>query len=435
MLFFCITTCIQKASAQASIQTNYFPPITLDYNNYVVPPLADYFRQGANASGVPVPKRGIHQKWDYSVLVKNDAYNSSQSYEHASNSMFQNARRQNNFVYVLGGIIALQETGYESDDKNSFSRIGRSLDLQKFPLVMLTGSASDSLIIDQQYDFDEGNFAMVTYPCAMFSSWSNDVRVTTQFHLSVAAFGYDHSPGQFVQREKLTRKVVGFGKMRIPSATGKTPYTDVLMIRSVHTTIDSVYINGKPAPDALLAAFGLTQGEKSFENSYVFLRQGIDEPLITFNMDSSFNSAISIQYDAKYADIYCDNKEKICYNGSAKCVPFAMVTPALLQSDLVTIGDCPNKFVTGKPAENTTVAALQKLKVFPNPSHDAFTLSFNNNERKMITVRVLDITGKVLLQLQAASQQISFGNQLTRGVYFAEVINGNKKETIKLVKL
>ena len=112
-----------------------------------------------------------------------------------------------------------------------------------------------------------------------------------------------------------------------------------------------------------------------------------------------------------------------------------MVTPALLQSDLVTIGSCVNRFVIGKSAENITATALQHLKAFPNPSHDQFTISLNNDERKWITVRVMDITGKVLLQLQTTSQQITFGSQLRQGVYFAEIINGGRKQTIELVKL
>jgi hypothetical protein len=186
----------------------------------------------------------------------------------------------------------------------------------------------------------------------------------------------------------------------------------------------------------LLAAFGLAQGEKSFENSYTFLRRGIDAPLITFNMDNSFSSIKSIQYDVKFTDIYCGNKEKLCYNGLPQCVPYSMVTPALLQSNDVTIGPCNDRFVSNESSSqilNTT--ALHSLTVFPNPSHSQFYLTFSNPQKQIISLRISDVAGRVLFQLKTSSSNITFGDYLDRGVYFAEIINGSKKETIKLIKL
>jgi len=433
VLFICFTA---SAFAQTDNKNNHFSPIILDHDNYVVPPATDYFMQGANAANVPMPQQGINQSWDYSVLEKNDAFNFSATYQRVNNSMFHNARRQHDFTYMLGGIIALKQTGYEADNNNSFCRAGKSLQLQRFPLQPLTGEESDSLIFNQQDNFDNGNFSFVAYPCTINSSWSNTVRVVTQFRLSVAAFGYDHSPGQFVQIQTLTRTVVGSGKMRIPANAGKTPYMPVLMIKSMLTTIDSIYINDEPAPDVLLAAFGLSQGKKSFENCYTFLRRGIDAPLVTFNMDNSFSSIKSIQYDVKFTDIYCGNKEKLCNNGLPQCVPYSMVTPALLQSDDVTIGHCNDQFTSnGSSSQSIHTTALHSLMAFPNPSHNKFYLRFNNPQKQMISLRISDIAGRVLLQIKTSASNITFGDQLGRGVYFAEVINGNKKETLKLIKL
>jgi len=186
-----------QAHGQSNNQIN-LSPITLNSDNYIVPPLADYFMQGANASGVSIPKSGTDQTWDYSLLEKNDAFNFSTSYTHVNNAAFSNATREHDFIFALGGIIALKETGYEAADNNSFRRVGKSLALQKFPLQLLTGSESDSLIFLQQEDFDKGTFAFITYPCTISSSWSNTVRVATRFELSISAFGYDHAPGQFV---------------------------------------------------------------------------------------------------------------------------------------------------------------------------------------------------------------------------------------------
>lgn len=437
LLFICfITSLIQEAHAQTDGQNNFLSPVTLDYDNYIVPPIADYFMQGANGSKIKVPLQGTNQSWDYSVLEKNDAFNFSASYQRVNNGTFAVARRQHDFVFMLGGIIALKQTGYEVDNQNSFNRAGRSLQLQKFPLQTLTGTPTDSLIFDTQEDFDQGNFIFVDYPCTVNSSWSSTVRVVTKFQISVAAFGYSNSSGQFVQIQTLTRTVVGSGRMRIPAGAGKTPYIPVLMIKSQLTTTDSVYINNALAPDALLRAFGLQQGQQSFDNCYTFLRQGIDAPLITFNMNNAFSSIRSVQYDARYTNIYCGNKEMLCMNGSPKCVSYPIVTPVLLTSDGVTIGNCNNK---SSAINNITRATdnivLLRLQAFPNPTHDQFYLAFNNEQKNTITIRVSDVTGRVLLQLKTTGSNIIFGDQLKQGVYFAEIVNGDKIETIKLFKL
>src|SRR5206468_13107080 len=121
--------------------------------------------------------------------------------------------------------------------------------------------------------------------------------------------------------------------------------------------------------------------------------------------------------------------------GSPRCVSYSEVTPALLQSDLVTIGQCVNKFINRPSHKNIAATALQSIRAFPNPTHSQFTLNFNNNTGRIINIRIMDVTGRVLLQLKTNAQQITFGDQLKRGVYFAEVIDGNKNETITLVKL
>src|SRR5690348_6937875 len=146
LLLFFSAYMFKQLAAQTNIQGGHFSALTLDYDNYIIPPVADYFMQGADAANIQIPQQGVDQVWDYSILEKNNSFNFSASYQHVGNSVFSNARRQRDFVFMLGGIIALQQTGYESDNNNTFCRAGRSLQLQKFPLQQLTGVESDSLI-------------------------------------------------------------------------------------------------------------------------------------------------------------------------------------------------------------------------------------------------------------------------------------------------
>ena len=85
-------------------------------------------------------------------------------------------------------------------------------------------------------------------------------------------------------------------------------------------------------------------------------------------------------------------------------------------------------------AETNNVLAVQ---VLPNPSTSVFTLLVKSQHTERITIRVLDLQGRVLEQQISNSQNqpIKVGEGFRPGIYFAEIIQGNERKLIKLLKL
>ncbi|RYY83631.1 MAG: T9SS type A sorting domain-containing protein [Chitinophagaceae bacterium] len=76
------------------------------------------------------------------------------------------------------------------------------------------------------------------------------------------------------------------------------------------------------------------------------------------------------------------------------------------------------------------------VAVYPNPSADEFELRLSSMSQNKASIRVIDALGRVVKTMMLASNQtVRFGSELRRGNYMVEVVQGEKKEIIKLVKL
>ena len=78
-----------------------------------------------------------------------------------------------------------------------------------------------------------------------------------------------------------------------------------------------------------------------------------------------------------------------------------------------------------------------RVNVYPNPAAYDFNIIVTSKSTEPITVRILDMNGKVRsVQTQLSkTNSIKVGNNLLGGTYMAEVIQGNNRQTVKLVKL
>jgi predicted extracellular nuclease len=98
--------------------------------------------------------------------------------------------------------------------------------------------------------------------------------------------------------------------------------------------------------------------------------------------------------------------------------------PCSIQSRMITT----NQFITGESF---------KVAVLPNPSRSSFILSIESNNELPVNIRILDVQGREIDQLrtQPANSIVKIGNTLKSGFYLAEVIQGNEKKIVKLVKI
>ena len=76
-----------------------------------------------------------------------------------------------------------------------------------------------------------------------------------------------------------------------------------------------------------------------------------------------------------------------------------------------------------------------KVNAYPNPTATEFTLKLEGFGNDKVSITVTDIMGrKVYMAEGSGSLQYVFGNKFTPGIYNVQVIQGDKKQTIKLVK-
>ncbi len=82
-----------------------------------------------------------------------------------------------------------------------------------------------------------------------------------------------------------------------------------------------------------------------------------------------------------------------------------------------------------------------KWQVYPNPSSGIFNLVYQMNEGENVTVKIHDMNGKLVRQLQLPAngfvQKIDIdltGSQFASGLYLLQVTGGEKKEVFRLLK-
>ncbi len=85
-------------------------------------------------------------------------------------------------------------------------------------------------------------------------------------------------------------------------------------------------------------------------------------------------------------------------------------------------------------AKNNVVSLIVKL--MSNPSKDFFTLSIQSNITEPVSLRVMDIFGRVVETRSGIPTNgvLTIGSSYRSGTYFAEVKQGDKKETLTMLK-
>jgi hypothetical protein len=85
--------------------------------------------------------------------------------------------------------------------------------------------------------------------------------------------------------------------------------------------------------------------------------------------------------------------------------------------------------------EDNVMATLQ-ARAFPNPSTTYFTLIIQSNSDKAVQLRVVDAVGRIVEGKNglASTSTHRIGHSYRPGVYFAQVMQGGKMVTVKLVK-
>jgi hypothetical protein len=106
------------------------------------------------------------------------------------------------------------------------------------------------------------------------------------------------------------------------------------------------------------------------------------------------------------------------------------------KTSIVKLAPCP----AGPTAPTTkglpiVVSNPMEVKVFPNPTATSFNLQVSNTGSKEVKVNIKDLQGRVIKSFVTTTfKSNNIGNELNAGVYMVEVLNGEEKKVVRLVK-
>ena len=102
-----------------------------------------------------------------------------------------------------------------------------------------------------------------------------------------------------------------------------------------------------------------------------------------------------------------------------------------------SVGIAPTIIVSRNiPPVETPIVEEMVLKAYPNPSTAYFVLNVKSRSSENVQLKVTDMRGRPMYSIKVpANQSYKFGDQFASGPYFLEVIQGQKKQILKLIKL
>jgi Domain of unknown function (DUF4082)/Concanavalin A-like lectin/glucanases superfamily/Bacterial Ig domain/Secretion system C-terminal sorting domain len=131
-------------------------------------------------------------------------------------------------------------------------------------------------------------------------------------------------------------------------------------------------------------------------------------------------------------------------NGSVDEVRFykRLLSSAEVISDMNTAlapggGRTPVQLVTKQEQSNETPAQEFNVKATPNPSADFFTLIIISDDKSPVKITILDISGRAIESRQTTGSKnlLRLGETWKAGIYFAEVIQGDERRVVKMIKV
>ncbi len=378
---FLLSSCLAFAFYGANAQT----PITLNENN--VP----FSRRDVNVSVISAaqltePATGANQTWDYSNVdtLGSDIY----YYYNSTNGQFTSTAINEDVSEPITKDRYISLYNYLDKNNNGIIWPGFSADYQVYPIGDLTNNPNDSFyVLEQTQVYAQPQYTL-RFPVTENSSWAANTRRVINFQITLSNFMMNKMPGSKVTNFNRKDTVTGWGRLRVPVENSKSVWYDVLMVRRVVKRIDSLYLNGAPAPAPLLAAFGLTQGDNADEYRTYFYRANDFFPLMFINHgeDASYSSAIFAMYNTD------------------------------------------NLTVTGLKETGSAVSAA----LYPNPlTGNNLQVSFLKDENAAWKINVLNMLGQAVQSQHVnagagnVNATVNVSNAVANGVYLVQLVDAN----------
>ena len=341
-------------------------------------------------TGAVVPTLGNNQTWDYTALK--DSTLSISKYYHtpaaafgAIPTVFADATHAFNSTVFFQN-FPLPFRVFEKLDATGHAQLGYISLGAKFSIATVSGGATDSIyfpVASLRYSSPRVYFK---FPMTANSVWKTNFKDTTPLQLSVALFGLNKTPGMRVAQYTFLDTIVGWGTLKLKNPSGGTALNyAVLLKRETATRLDSFFLGDAPAPPAIIAAFGLTQGAVTVSTTRnTFIGIGFNEPFLYISTNTA---------------------------GAINAISRAVL---------------PNLGLTGsRETPNYAVAT----NVYPNPTTEGVNFKFQKTSLPDWNIMVYNTVGQIVSinRVNApqgiVNQHITLASSLPSGTYFYNLLD------------
>jgi FG-GAP-like repeat/PA14 domain/Secretion system C-terminal sorting domain len=114
-------------------------------------------------------------------------------------------------------------------------------------------------------------------------------------------------------------------------------------------------------------------------------------------------------------------------------IPGSRLSPYIASSARTSVNDFER---TMEPDQIEEVVNGLKVSVSPNPSYSDFTIFTKSNSEKPVSVTVTDVLGRVVESRtnMPANSRLQLGGKLRAGIYFVQILQGDERQQLKLIK-
>jgi len=342
-----------------------------------------------NNTGITTPAEGANQTYDYTNLPTPTG-NGQVEFFPAVRTGFTSYTRYNVANAQLANFPLTSEYYTESNPTGIYY-VGSYMFPQNINLVTVTGGVNDSIVFPGGDFIYSSLYSEVLFPNNYGDSDTSNYTHLSSFNLTVAAFALNQTPGYSKEMIRSIVETVGYGQLTLPMNGGQSIPYDVLLLKYKNRKIDSLFLNGAPAPPALISAFGLTQGDTTYNTVYKFYGENFESPLLTIEMDQSGLNATFSSYDSTQLQL-----------------------------------DAGAGLSLNSPSGN--------VRIFPNPASNQLVVSTGPNDMSEKQIIIYDLLGKEVKSISSNDSQINIEVQnLTNGTYFIHINSSKETVTQKIV--
>lgn len=215
-----------------------------------------------------IPQGGENQVWDYSNVQHNGYYYFYDCGE-ASNAAIPEA------TYTQTGTFGLNQVNIDGFVYMHVTETGEHIIANEYKETTVDLGLGTLYIPDQVHRIGNEN-TRLQLPASYQSNWSSEIAVDIDMELTVPSAGLQDAPFMFRQSSLSSDTVIGSGTIKLPD----NQEFQVLLAKRKIVVLDSFFLGGQPAPDQLLAAFGVAQGTLSEKVEYRFFAPGVYDYLV-----------------------------------------------------------------------------------------------------------------------------------------------------------